>query len=335
MSNLYVDRKGIEIRIDGGALAFYDQNQRIGTVPLAPLSRVFLRGDVKFNASLLGKLGEHNIGVVILSGRKATPSLLMARPHNDARLRLSQYHCALQETVRLHIARWLVAEKIKAQKALLQETLDRRKLFRYELTLQLRQLKEILHQRLQKITNIDSLRGLEGAAAQAYFRGLSRIFPESLGFTGRNRRPPKDPANAVLSLGYTLLHHETVLSLYGSGFDPYIGFYHTLNHGRESLACDLVEPLRPLMDGLAIRLFARQTLRKEHFSTREGACLLGKAGRQHFYQEYDRLVYETLVKKLACQIREFKNKLLEVTNDQAFSPAENEGAYNARLSDLL
>lgn len=325
MSNLYVDRKGIEIRVDGGALAFYDSNDRVGTVPLAPLSRIFLRGDVKLSASLLGKLGEHNIGVVVLSGRKATPSLMMARPHNDARLRLSQYGCAQQEAVCFEVARWIVTEKILAQRTLLQELLEQRLLFRYELTLQIKKIDEILQQSLKKATRIDSLRGLEGAAAQAYFRALTRVFPESIGFSGRNRRPPRDPANAVLSLGYTLLHNEAVISLFGSGFDPYIGFYHTLDFGRESLACDLVEPLRPLIDGLAVRLFSRQTLRKEHFSTQSGACLLGKAGRQHFYQEYNSLLHETLVKQLTGLIRDLKVKLLEITNDSAFVAEETQG----------
>lgn len=335
MTNLYVDRKGVEIRVDGGALAFYDQSGRIGTVPIAPLSRVFLRGDVKLSASLLGRLGEHDIGVVVLSGRKAEPTLLMARPHNDARLRLTQYRYAQNDSVCFKIAYWLVNEKIKSQQALLQELLEQRLLFRYELTIGLDQIEEIYKEKLPTAQRVDTLRGLEGAVAQVYFRTLRRVFPESVGFTGRNRRPPRDPVNAVLSLGYTMLHHQAVLSLYGSGFDPYIGFYHALDFGRESLACDIVEPLRTLIDRLAIRLFARQTLRKEHFSKQGEACLLGKAGRQHFYQEYNQLLHESLVKELSAYIRELKLKLLEVTDDPAFAGKDEEPPCDARLSDLL
>ena len=88
---------------------------------------------------------------------------------------------------------------------------------------------------------------------------------------------------AVLSLGYTLLHTEAVLALYGAGLDPYISFFHALDFGRESLACDVVEPLRVAVDQLVFRLFRSGDLRPEDFSQADGACLLGKAGRCRFY----------------------------------------------------
>jgi CRISPR-associated protein Cas1 len=91
MSSLYVDHKNVELKADGEALVFSENGMRIGTVPLQPLSRVFLRGDIKLNSGLLGKLGEHGIGVIVLSGRKSVPSLLLGRPHNDAARRIAQY----------------------------------------------------------------------------------------------------------------------------------------------------------------------------------------------------------------------------------------------------
>ncbi len=333
MSNLYVDRRGIEIRADGEALAFYENNERVGTVPMAPLSRVFLRGDVKFSASLLGKLGKHDIGVVILSGRKGEATLLMGRPHNDARLRLAQYGKAQNETACLYMARWLVREKLQSQKQLLRDHLERRPTHRYVLGLQIRRLDELLDKRLDLVSSISSLRGIEGAGAQAYFRALGKLFPDSLGFNGRNRRPPRDPANAVLSLGYTLLHNEAVLGLYGCGLDPFIGFYHQTSFSRESLACDIVEPMRTLIDELAVQVFARQTLRADHFTRSENGCLLGKAGRQHFYQEYNKL-HETILRQLARRMDELKQRMAEVA-PQVGEPEQDDGAENERLSDLL
>jgi hypothetical protein len=134
-----------------------------------------------------------------------------------------------------------------------------------------------------------SLRGLEGAGAAAYFEGFADLLPERLKFSGRNRRPPRDPVNAMLSLGYTLLHAEAVLALYGAGLDPFVGFYHALDFGRESLACDLVEPLRVEVDQHALMLFRSEKLRAEDFSTTESGCLLGKAGRARFYAEWEPL----------------------------------------------
>jgi CRISPR-associated protein Cas1 len=105
MTSLYVDRRGVTLKADGEALVFYENGERIGTVPLAPLSRVFMRGDVTLSSALLGKLGERGIGVVVLSGRKAMPTMLLGRPHNDAARRVAQYRLSLDEHFCLRFSR--------------------------------------------------------------------------------------------------------------------------------------------------------------------------------------------------------------------------------------
>jgi CRISPR-associated protein Cas1 len=133
------------------------------------------------------------------------------------------------------------------------------------------------------------LNGIEGAAAAAYFAAYTTVFPPSINFTGRNRRPPRDPVNAALSLGYTLLHFEAVQACYLTGLDPYVGFYHEPAHRRESLAADLIEPLRPHVDRWVWRLFADRDLRADDFVTENGGCLLKKEGRALFYARYETL----------------------------------------------
>ena len=90
MTSLVVDRRGVELELESAAIVFRENGERIGTVPVAPLSRVFLRGDVRLSAALLGRLGERGVGVVVLSGRRGRPSLMLARPHNDAGRRVEQ-----------------------------------------------------------------------------------------------------------------------------------------------------------------------------------------------------------------------------------------------------
>ena len=99
MPSLYVDRRGVEIEIDGGALIFKENGTRIGTVPIAPLDRIFIRGNVGLKANVLSKLGESGIGVVILSSSRSAPTLLMPRPHSDASRRIAQY-CAFRSSER-------------------------------------------------------------------------------------------------------------------------------------------------------------------------------------------------------------------------------------------
>jgi CRISPR-associated protein Cas1 len=157
---------------------------------MAPLSRVFLRGDVRLQSSVLGKLGERGIGVIILSGRKAEPTMLLARPHNDAARRVAQYQLSGDPAFCLSFARGLVFDKVSAQRdyalTLRQIALDHR----YELTLVLRTLEQILP-RIMQIATIAALRGIEGAASAAHFKGIAAIAAPRLNFSQRNRRPPR------------------------------------------------------------------------------------------------------------------------------------------------
>ena len=286
MTSLFVDRRGVDLDLESGAIVFRENGERIGTVPIAPLTRVFLRGDVRLPASLLGKLGEHGVGVVVLSGRQGRPSLLLARPHNDASRRVEQLKKSLDETFSLTLAKDLVERKLSRQIEWFDEMRGADMQARYELTHAMRLLEE--HRaRIPPVAAEASLRGLEGSAAACYFDGLKAVVPDSLRFKSRNRRPPRDPFNALLSLTYTLLHGELAIALYGAGFDPYVGFYHRLDFGRESLASDLLEPMRPLADCFALRLIRRQTLTRDDFSTTETGCLLVKAGRARYYAAYE------------------------------------------------
>ncbi len=286
MSSLYVDRKNVELRLSGEAIVFYENETRIGSVPIAPIDRVIFYGNNKVDTSLLGKLGEKGIGVVVLSGRKAQPTMLMAKPHNDAARRVKQYQFSLKEDFCLAFTRSIIDKKVGNQLAVLQQIAKEHLFPVFELNKAIEHIKKSQVQ-INSLQTIDSLRGLEGHIASEYFSGLGAVLPNSLNFVGRNRRPPRDPFNAVLSLGYTLLHSEAVVAVYASGLDPYVGFYHKLDFGRESLACDVIEPIRPLFDYFARQLFKNQVLRPEHFSTTEEGCFMGKVARSKFYEAYD------------------------------------------------
>jgi CRISPR-associated protein Cas1 len=321
MSSLYVDRKNVELKADGDALVFSENGERVGTVPMHSISRVFLRGDIKLNSGLLGKLGEHGIGVIVLSGRKGAPSLLLGRPHNDAARRINQYRFSLDTDYCLRFSRAVVAAKLEGQLEFIRERKDASPVHRYPLSLCERRIESMLPQ-IDAQATIGALRGLEGAAAASYFEALSGILPESLGFQHRNRRPPRDPVNAALSLTYTLLHHEAALALYGAGLDPFIGFYHALDFGRESLACDVIEALRPQADRFVLALFRKETLTADDFSKTESGCLLGKAGRARYYTAYEtqaehfRRELEAAVRDIARTIGGAKEEDLDETEEE-------------------
>lgn len=307
MTSLYIDRRDVHLELDAGALVFRENGQRIGTVPLAPITRVILRGNITLEASLLGKLGERGAGVVILSGRQGKPSLMLSRPHNDVRRRVEQTRLSLDPDFCLGYARQLVHAKLSGQIGWFEQLRGHYLHARYELTHAMRLLEEHL-KKLPGAKKLDSLRGIEGSAASVYFQGLGAVVPASLQFKGRNRRPPRDPFNALLSLSYTIATAETAIALHAAGFDPYIGYYHQISYGRESLACDLIEAVRPQIDRFCLQLVAKQTLTKDHFSQTSAGCLLGKAGRERYYSAYEeyavllRRTIQTQVEELAQTI---------------------------------
>lgn len=290
MGTLYLDRKDLELRHEGKHLCLYENGKRHGTVPLNLVERVVIRGQAALTTGVLGLLAEEGVGLVALCGRHGrSVAILQGRSHGDTRRRIAQYRWYHEPSERLAWARRLVGLKLRAQAGFLQEALAQRPDCRQPLTAALEQLRRA-RASLQDPSGPDSigrLNGVEGAAAAGYFGALVHLFPGSLGFSGRNRRPPRDPVNATLSLGYTLLHGDAVLACYQNGLDPYVGFYHEPAYRRASLAADLIEPLRPVVDRWAWRLFAEQALRANMFTVEDGGCLLRKNGRAAFYARFE------------------------------------------------
>jgi len=141
--------------------------------------------------------------------------------------------------------------------------------------------------RLAEPCALETIRGIEGGGAAMYFKALGEALPNSLEFHKRQRRPPPDPVNALLSLSYTLLHFEAVRITQQAGFDACIGFLHAPEYSRESLACDCIEPLRPVVDGFVLGLFHSRIIRKEHFGVQQDSCKLRKTGRGIFYRHWE------------------------------------------------
>ena len=287
MTTLYLDRPDLELRKEPGALVIYRDQQRIRSVPLGVLERVVVHGNVTLKTSVLAGLAERDIGLLVLGGRMAEHrAMLLGRPHGDVRIRMAQFQAHADTERRLALAKAFATGKIAAQARLLERAQTARPDRRRELS---RGLNAISAQqaRVADALAIEALLGHEGAAASAYFPALASVFPPALGFKDRNRRPPRDPVNACLSLAYTLIHADAARAAWAAGLDPLLGFLHEPARGRESLASGIVEPLRPHVDEWVWRLMRERTLRDDHFAQIEGACLLSKTGRARFYPAWE------------------------------------------------
>jgi CRISPR-associated protein Cas1 len=137
--------------------------------------------------------------------------------------------------------------------------------------------------RLNATDTPDSLRGLVGLAQRTLFGFWKGQLPAALGLIQRQRRPPPDPVNALLSLSFTLLYHEAIRQCLIHGLDTWLGFYHQPVHGRHSMACDLMEPLRGHVEAWVVQRFRSGDFDLRHFTQNAAGCQLGKQGREHYY----------------------------------------------------
>ena len=322
MTTLYVDRRNLSCKIENGALVFSEDGQRCGTIPTAPLERVVFHCNVQIDTHSLGRLGKEGIGVIILSGRGHRPTLFLPSQYHDAERRMAQYSLSQNPEYRLRRTTDTIREKIDAQRECLEA------LAAISPRNDSHEVGEALSKASENLVfagSIESILGIEGQAAATYFKALSAFVPNELHFNGRNRRPPKDPFNAVLSLTYTLLTCDAALAANTAGLDSYVGFLHALEYGRHSLACDLIEPVRPQADQFALQLFIEGILTKDNFATSNQGCLLDKAGRSAFYPAYEKAApaWRSVLRKSALGLAE--RLVADFRNSQFRMPAYGQG----------
>ncbi len=315
MSTLYIDRKGIELRLDGGRILLYEDGERSASVPLTQLERVIVQQRARLDSRLLGALAENDVGLLFIDQRHPKRTAwLLGRPGNDLRRRAEQYRRGRDDGWRCYWSCVIVLHKIHAHRRFLLKARAERPDLRHPLTKAVGELAGMEHGLRDGLKqggmDLEPIRGTEGAAAASFFRAYRHLFPDSLRFEGRNRRPPRDPVNACLSLGYTLLHAEAVMACHRSGLDPLQGFYHEPAFGRESLASDLIEPLRASVDEWVWELVRTRELRTHHFHRRGQACLLSKEGRQRFYPAWERLA-PVMRRNLRAMTRRLARRLLD------------------------
>lgn len=290
MATLYLDRSDMELRRDHASLLLYVAGKLERRVPLRLLDAVVVHGNPLLHASALSAMADHSCYLVILP-RRHQGSVMLSRGNGpNSQRRLLQYQCAQNPSWAARFAGLLLRAKLRAHARFLFQARKQRTDLGKPLSDAIAHLTATeRHIRDDNPPSVSTLLGMEGAAASAYFTAYQTLFPPALAFSSRNRRPPLDPVNACLSLTYTLLHAEAVSAVLAAGLDPSIGFLHAPAHGRESFACDLVEPLRASADAWVWNLFRQRHLQAAHFRTSHGACLLGKAGRRSFYSLFEEL----------------------------------------------
>lgn len=296
LNTLFVTLEGAYLRKDGAAVEVRHEGETRLRVPLHNLDGIATFGwDTTASAALMHACAEAGVSLTFHSPHGKFLAGAEGPVSGNVLLRRAQYRAADNEPHSVDIAKNLIAAKLANTRTLLQRAARDHGEKSPERAAELLRTVDYLGLRLrllERCESLESIRGVEGDSAVAYFAVFNRLItlpdPGVLQLNGRSRRPPLDPINALLSFLYALLAHDCRSAAESTGLDPQCGFLHRDRPGRPSLALDLMEEFRPTVaDRAALTLINRQQVRAEDFEIREnGAVFLKDATRKTVLQHW-------------------------------------------------
>jgi CRISPR-associated protein Cas1 len=313
---LYLNTQGFRVGKSGEVLQVKDKDKTVQEVRIGEVCQVNLMGNIQITTQAVQSLCGAGVPVSYFSMGGFFYGITTGMNTKNVALRRSQFRLADSEWFALSIARTLISGKIRNQRTMLQRN-------HIEPTKSSLGLMKSMAERAERAGSLESLLGIEGTAARAYFEEFAGMIkpgddPEAsasgfnFDFEGRNRRPPRDPVNALLSLAYSMLAKDLTVACYSVGFDPYMGFYHQLRHGRPALALDLMEPFRPLIaDSAVLSAVNTRMVTEKDFVRAGGSVALSASGRKGFFRAYE-LRMDTLVTHPLFEYRVSYRRLLEI-----------------------
>jgi len=279
---LHVTEQGARIGKSGERLVVEKNSQKLASVKFIDVSQVCIYGNIQMTTQALGELVQREIPICYFTQGAWFKAITHGLTHRNVEVRIRQFAAAADPAQALPLARAFVGGKIRNCRTMLRRNLDDAP----ERTLN--QLAELAAE-ADRAASLESLLGIEGMAARVYFAGFAQMLKCDFDFDCRNRRPPKDPVNAVLSFLYAVLTKEVYVAAQAAGLDPMRGMLHQPRYGRPSLALDIAEEFRPLLaDSVALSLFNTGELSGEHFILRAGACALTPAGKRALLGAWER-----------------------------------------------
>lgn len=300
LNTLFVTSEDIYLTLDGENVVANREKVVAARYPLHTLSAIITFSYSGASPALMGACAQRGISLSFCSPRGKFLARVTGESNGNVLLRRTQYRIADDPVQSCVLARNMIFRKIHNARWSIQRTrrdhslrVDDARLGEVS-----EQLKDVLPQVLCQ-EDLDSLRGLEGAAATAYFGVFDQLILGNKAvfhFTTRSRRPPMDPVNALLSFAYSLLSHDCASALESAGLDSYVGFLHRDRPGRSSLALDLMEELRPcIADRFVLSCINNRIFQKSDFDYREnGAVFLNEKGRRTFLQRWQERKKDTL-----------------------------------------
>ena len=305
---MYVVAQGGVVGKSGDTLTVSVKRKRVAKARLLDVSSVSIFGNAQVTAQATRELLERGIPICHFSYGGWLKGVTWGMAHKNVELRMHQFRAAGDAPASLAIAKEIVTAKVRNSRVMLRRNHPRAPAAALE---EMRRLAGMV----ASADSLQTLLGIEGAAARVYFANFGAMIRSSssaFDFRTRNRRPPKDPVNAVLSFLYSMLIRQAMVSAMQVGFDPYMGFYHQPRYGRPALALDLAEEFRPLAaDSATLTLFNNGELKEKDFIHRAGAVSLTQEGRKAVIRAFERRM-DTLITHPLFQYSISYRRIMEV-----------------------
>ncbi len=317
---LYLNSQGMRVGKSGEVIQVREGDDLKQEVRLGEISQINLLGNVQLSTQAIQAFCSAEVPVCYFSQGGWFYGITSGLNSRNVFLRHRQFMSAEHDGIALRLSRKLVAGKIRNQRTLLQRN-------HIEPPEQPLRLLKALADKAEAATELESLLGIEGSAARIYFSefaGMLKAAEEEndahqdqrtqfrFDFTERNRRPPRDPVNALLSLAYSILAKDLTITCYALGFDPYWGFYHQPRFGRPALALDLMEPFRALIaDSAVLTAINTRMVTPADFVQSGPSVALKPTGRKGFFRAYE-LRMDTLITHPMFDYRVSYRRLLEI-----------------------
>jgi CRISP-associated protein Cas1 len=288
---LYVQEPGSHVGKRSEHLIVRKDGKELTRVPMHALRQLVVCGNVQVSTQALETLVANDISVAYVTGHGRFIGTFAPSERKNVGLREAQFRRFADPAECLSLAKAVVRGKLINQRALLMRSL-RGDGDRGSDELAARGMADLIR-RLDSAATLETVLGTEGQGAALYFGEFGRFLrvqPPGRGFefTSRNRRPPRDPVNALLSFAYAMLVKDCFSAVCTVGFDPYKGFFHQNRHGKPSLALDLMEEFRPIIaDSVVLTLINNEMLTPADFVVWREACQLTDSGRRIFFQAYE------------------------------------------------
>ncbi len=285
MATLYLTEQYAFVRKKDDCLLVQLPDKTTREVPLIKVDQVVVMGEITLTTPALTALLATGVEVCYLSEHGDYLGRLSPPFSKNTFIRQRQYALGTDAAKVLQLAQQFISGKLENQRTMLLRA--NRKLQHPAVTEAAAVLKREREQ-VSQATSLDSLRGIEGNGAAAYFGVFAHLLRQDLGFARRVRRPPTDPVNALLGLAYTALTNQVSAAIHIVGLDPYTGYLHAAQYARPSLALDLMEEFRAVIaDSVVITLINNRMVQAEDFVEELGAVRLKKPARRLFYEQFE------------------------------------------------